>query len=49
MVFFEANDVPALINALEFNAPLKASEVYAEAFEKVLHDTSIDNSLKAEN
>ena len=37
-----------LIDALEFNAPMKASEVYADAFEKVLHDTSIDNSLKAD-
>ena len=37
-----------LINALEFNAPMKGSEVYAEAFEKVLHDTTIDNSLKAD-
>jgi aminopeptidase N len=37
-----------LINALEFNAPMKGSESYANAFIAVLNDDKIDNSLKAD-
>ena len=37
-----------LINALEYNAPMKGSESYANAFIAVLNDENIDNSLKAD-
>ncbi len=37
-----------LINALEYNAPMKGSESYANAFIAVLNDNHIDNSLKAD-
>ncbi len=37
-----------LINALEYNAPMKGSESYANAFIAVLNDKRIDNSLKAD-
>nr|WP_275856578.1 aminopeptidase N [Sulfurimonas sp. MAG313] len=37
-----------LINALEYNAPMKGSESYANAFISVLKDENIDNSLKAD-
>ncbi len=37
-----------LIDALEHNAPMRKSEIYANAFITVLKDKNIDNSLKAD-